>query len=35
MVNSCGHCYACRTGHPNVCKDLKVTGVHVQGVCRI
>ena len=31
IVNSCGHCYACRTGHPNVCKDLKVTGVHVQG----
>lgn len=31
IVNSCGHCYACRTGHPNVCKNLQVTGVHSQG----
>ena len=31
IVNSCGKCYACRTGHHNVCKNLKVTGVHVSG----
>lgn len=31
IVNSCGHCYACRTGHHNVCKNLQVTGVHIQG----
>lgn len=31
IVNSCGQCYACRTGHHNVCKNLKVTGVHVNG----
>ncbi|MDG2943703.1 zinc-binding alcohol dehydrogenase family protein [Bisgaard Taxon 10/6] len=31
IVNSCGHCYACRTGHHNVCKNLQVTGVHSQG----
>ena len=31
IVNSCGHCYACRTGHHNVCKNLTVTGVHVNG----
>ena len=31
IVNSCGHCYACRTGHHNVCKDLEVTGVHRDG----
>lgn len=27
----CGHCYPCRTGHFNVCEDLKVIGVHVDG----
>jgi len=31
IVNSCGHCYPCRTGHHNVCSSLKVTGVHQQG----
>lgn len=31
IVNSCGHCYPCRTGHHNVCSNLKVTGVHTQG----
>ncbi|TDQ56856.1 L-gulonate 5-dehydrogenase [Mesocricetibacter intestinalis] len=31
IVNSCGHCYACRSGHHNVCKNLQVTGVHSQG----
>lgn len=27
----CGHCQPCRTGHFNVCEDLKVIGVHVDG----
>lgn len=27
----CGECYPCRTGHFNVCEDLKVIGVHVDG----
>lgn len=31
IVNSCGHCYPCRTSHHNVCSNLKVTGVHQQG----
>ncbi|WP_455648052.1 zinc-binding alcohol dehydrogenase family protein [Lonepinella koalarum] len=31
IVNSCGNCYPCRTGHHNVCSHLKVTGVHQQG----
>lgn len=31
IVNSCRHCYPCRTGHHNVCSNLKVTGVHQQG----
>ncbi|KGQ71244.1 hypothetical protein OA57_03190 [Chelonobacter oris] len=31
IVNSCGRCYACRSGHHNVCKHLKVTGVHING----
>lgn len=30
-VLSCGHCYACSVGKPNVCKDVKVIGVHVDG----
>lgn len=30
-VISCGKCYACRMNRPNVCKDLKVLGVHVDG----
>ncbi|MEH7379320.1 zinc-binding alcohol dehydrogenase family protein [Bacillus sp. JJ1533] len=30
-VNSCGHCYACRTGHHNVCETVEVTGVHRDG----
>lgn len=24
IVNSCGHCYACRTGHHNVCKTYRL-----------
>lgn len=30
-VISCGHCYACRTGRHNVCRDLEVMGVHRDG----
>lgn len=31
QVNACGHCYACRKGRPNVCGNLKVRGVHIDG----
>lgn len=31
IVNSCGHCYACRSGHQNVCRALSITGVHRDG----
>lgn len=27
----CGECYPCKTGHFNVCEQLKVIGVHVDG----
>lgn len=30
-VRSCGHCYACAQGRPNVCRSLEVTGVHRDG----
>lgn len=30
-VLSCGSCYACRIGRPNVCSSLKVMGVHCDG----
>ncbi|MGD1820472.1 MAG: zinc-binding alcohol dehydrogenase family protein [Pleomorphochaeta sp.] len=30
-VVSCGHCYACNTGHHNVCSTLEVIGVHRDG----
>lgn len=30
-VISCGSCYACRLGRPNVCRDVKCLGVHVDG----
>ncbi len=30
-VNSCGRCYACLTGHHNVCSTVEVTGVHRDG----
>lgn len=33
-ITYCGHCYACRVGHPNVCESLQVSGVHVDGGCR-
>ena len=31
---SCGKCKPCRTGDYNVCVDLKVLGVHVDGACQ-
>jgi L-gulonate 5-dehydrogenase len=31
-VFSCGHCYACRSGRPNVCAKVQVLGVHRDGV---
>lgn len=31
QVNACGKCYACRMGRPNVCANLKVRGVHIDG----
>lgn len=30
-VVSCGHCYPCSVGRPNVCSELKVIGVHRDG----
>ncbi|MEA1065042.1 Zn-dependent oxidoreductase [Erwinia sp. HR93] len=30
-VISCGHCYPCRIGKPNVCRELQVIGVHRDG----
>ncbi len=30
-VISCGHCYPCRIGRPNVCAKLEVMGVHRDG----
>lgn len=31
QIRSCGQCYACRIGRPNVCKTLQVVGVHIDG----
>lgn len=31
QVTACGSCYACRRGRPNVCRNLKVRGVHIDG----
>ena len=31
---NCGQCYACRHGHTNCCKTLKVLGVHTDGGMR-
>lgn len=31
QVTACGHCYACRKGRPNVCANLAVRGVHIDG----
>ncbi|MGN0975878.1 MAG: zinc-binding alcohol dehydrogenase family protein, partial [Gemmiger sp.] len=33
-ITYCGHCYACRHGHHNVCRDLKVLGCIVDGTFR-
>ncbi|WP_312041694.1 Zn-dependent oxidoreductase [Erwinia sp.] len=30
-VVSCGHCYPCSIGRPNVCSELQVIGVHREG----
>lgn len=30
-VIPCGECYACKVGRPNVCRNLKVRGVHADG----
>ncbi|MDR0409336.1 MAG: zinc-binding alcohol dehydrogenase family protein [Spirochaetaceae bacterium] len=32
-ITYCGKCYACRQGRGNVCLNLKVFGVHVDGGC--
>lgn len=32
-IVSCGACYACRKGRKNVCENLKVMGVHIDGGC--
>ena len=31
QVTSCGKCWACRHGRPNVCQHLAVRGVHIDG----
>lgn len=31
QVTSCGECYPCRIGRGNVCDNLKVRGVHIDG----
>ena len=31
QVTSCGHCWACRHDRPNVCQQLRVRGVHIDG----
>lgn len=31
QVTSCGHCYPCRQGRGNVCDNLAVRGVHIDG----
>ena len=31
QVTSCGTCWACRHGRPNVCQHLAVRGVHIDG----
>lgn len=30
-IETCGHCYACRSGRKNVCNELEVYGVHRDG----
>ena len=31
QVTACGHCYACKKSRPNVCHNLQVRGVHIDG----
>ena len=31
QVTACGHCWACRHNRPNVCQNLAVRGVHIDG----
>ena len=31
QVTACGTCYACQKGRPNVCGNLQVKGVHIDG----
>lgn len=33
-IDPCGECYACKQGRGNVCENLKVSGVHVDGGCQ-
>ncbi|MEH7384606.1 zinc-binding alcohol dehydrogenase family protein [Bacillus sp. JJ1521] len=33
-ITYCGECYACKTGRPNVCKEVSVFGVHEDGGMR-
>ena len=33
-IHSCGECYACKKGQPNVCEHLRVTGAHHDGGCQ-
>ncbi len=33
-IHSCGGCYACKKGQPNVCEHLRVTGAHHDGGCQ-
>lgn len=33
-IDYCGECYACRQGRGNVCENLSVSGVHVDGGCQ-
>ncbi len=33
-ITYCGKCYACRSGHHNVCRELKVLGCSVDGTFR-
>ncbi|MFC4022368.1 zinc-binding alcohol dehydrogenase family protein [Oceanobacillus longus] len=33
-INYCGECYACKSGRPNVCKEVSVFGVHEDGGMR-
>jgi L-gulonate 5-dehydrogenase len=30
----CGECYACRQGRGNICENLRVMGVHIDGGCQ-